>query len=371
MMSFGPLVYLLFLVAATDGFQGVPVRTATSKGIVGTASHHVVPLSKAFSGAVSLSVRSSGRKSTTTATRASSYCDDILKKPFDYNCDILVLGSGPAARSIASLLGANNLHVILADQKEERDWAPNYGVWEDEWEAIVKKYKGMGITLEGGNVGQCVDRAWPVTDCYFGGSFDIPTEQRMRLDRPYYRVDRFALRKSLMTGNYYETIRANHISKAVSVNMYEPAGSLVHDSEGSTTILEKAGGEQVTVRSKLIVDCTGHETKLVLRETRDSSPSPGFQIAYGMLVDVDDASFRNDKTEIGPYNVEAMTLFDYRTDHFDDAESEIRKKVEKAPTFMYGMFSHPQTHFHSEVVQQFLTFYVSYSYALERQFHIF
>ena len=262
------------------------------------------------------------------------------KANYDYECDVLVLGSGPAARSIASLLGANDLNVVLADQNEERNWPPNYGVWQDEWEAILDKYASMGVKLDGGNEGNCVDRAWSVTDCYFGGSFDIPTESRMRLDRPYYRVDRFALRESLMpktgSNNKYETVRANHMSKAIGVNLYEPAGSLLHDSEGSTTILEKKNGDQVTVRSKLIVDCTGHETRLVLRETRDTSPQPGFQIAYGILADVDEASFRKDKSQIGPYDIDAMTLFDYRTDHYDNADPGVQEKVEKAPTFMYG-----------------------------------
>ena len=48
----------------------------------------------------------------------------------DDNCDVLVLGSGPAARSIASLL-SKDLDVLLADTNYDRRWPPNYGVWED------------------------------------------------------------------------------------------------------------------------------------------------------------------------------------------------------------------------------------------------
>lgn len=319
------LIQLLALATVADGFQSLQTTTTTRTSQLGRPTLQTPP---AFA-AAGLRPTQAQRPTCTThlhATIGSS-------SSYDYNCDVLVLGSGPAARSIASLLGANDLKVVLADKNEQRDWAPNYGAWQDEWNAILDKYASMGVKLDGGNQGQCIDRAWQVTDCYFGGSFDIPTENRMRLDRPYYRVDRFSLRKSLM-GNY-ETVRANHVSNALGVNMYEPVGSLLHDSEGSTTVLEKADGEQVTVRSKLIVDCTGHETKLVLRETRDTSPQPGFQIAYGILVDVDDASFRKEN-EIGPYDIEAMTLFDYRTDHFDSAEAGVQEKVEKSPTFMYG-----------------------------------
>ena len=322
------ITFLLTMMASVNGFQSRLQQTGTRVGTNQRKIDH----------RPSFDVQDAERQacpSSRFSTQLASTSNPFVSQKYDYNCDVLVLGSGPAARSIASLLGANNLQVVLADQKEERNWAPNYGVWEDEWEAILKKYESMGVKLDGGNEGRCVDRAWPVTDCYFGGSFDIPTENRMRLDRSYYRVDRFALRKSL-TNKSYQTIRANHISSAFGVNMYEPTGSLLHDSEGSTIVLAKADGERLTVRSKLIVDCTGHETKLVLREKRDNSPKPGFQIAYGILVDVDEASFQKQKTQIGPYDVEAMTLFDYRTDHYDNTEAGVQEKVEKAPTFMYG-----------------------------------
>eukprot|EP00977_Amphora_coffeiformis_P028051 scaffold34685_cov183-Amphora_coffeaeformis.AAC.31 len=345
------LAKLFAVVAIVDGFQSLPTKStiASSTGQANlrlTAATRTTPRVKEDSTyrAFGLSSRHIIGKSAIQNNRSRHSSSQLYasiggggENNYDYTCDVLVLGSGPAARSIASLLGANELKVILADQNEDRDWPPNYGVWQDEWQAILDAYAGMGVTLDGGNQGQCVDRAWPVTDCYFGGSFDIPTEARMRLDRPYYRVDRFALRQSLMAkGAFYETVRANHKSRAIGVNMYEPAGSLSHDSEGSTIALEKKNGDQVVVRSKLIVDCTGHETRLVLKESRDTSPKPGFQIAYGMLVDVDKASFRNNAKEIGPYDVEAMTLFDYRTDHYDTADDGAKEKVAKSPTFMYG-----------------------------------
>ena len=160
----------------------------------------------------------------------------------DETCDVLVLGSGPAGRAIASLLG-NDLKVVLADQNLDREWPPNYGVWRDEWDAILDRYATFNISLSGGKNGECIDREWNVTDCYFGGSFDIPTTERLRVDRPYCRVDRFALRAALSQGNYQE-VRANHISKVQNINLYEPAGSLVHDAEGSTvTLQDKSGSE--------------------------------------------------------------------------------------------------------------------------------
>ena len=258
----------------------------------------------------------------------------VSDSSYDDTCDVLVLGSGPAGSAIASLLGAGgDLDVIMADQNFDVDWVPNYGVWKDEWETVLEKYRSFGIELEGGNEGLSIDREWAVTDCYFGGSFDIPTEQRMRLDRPYCRVDRFALKKSLSKN--YRVIRANHISEAVGVNMYKPAGSLVHDEGGTTIQLQlKNKSSPISVRAKIIVDTTGHETKLVLKDTRGEYSSPGFQIAYGASVEVDETN-SPDLSQVGPYSKEAMTLFDYRTDHFSD-ESDLTKATE-APTFMYAM----------------------------------
>lgn len=273
-----------------------------------------------------------------TTTSALFATAAINNQDYDEICDVLVLGSGPAARAIASLLASSNkgiLDVVLADKNIDREWPPNYGVWQDEWKAILDRYKAAGVEMGGGNCGDAVDRGWDVTDCFFGGSFDIPMEDRTRVDRPYYRVDKNALQQSL-TSSSYRLLRANHFSTAVGVNVYEPAESLVHDATGTTIKLKTAKDDVLTVRSKLVVDCTGHETKLVLRETRGSYRPPGFQIAYGALVEVDESNSL-DLARIGPYDKKAMTLFDYRTDHFDSADNVKMRKVESAPTFMYAM----------------------------------
>lgn len=278
--------------------------------------------------------------SAASTTNLNSKTSD--EASYDEECDVLILGSGPAARAIATLLSSSknsNLDVILSDSNYDRKWAPNYGVWKDEWESIVSRYESdFGRSL----ADECINRKWSITDSYFGGSFDIPTEERFRIDRPYFRVDKNSLQSTLSPGSdsndsWYRVLKANHISEATSNNIYKPNGSLVHDETGSTITLQKKGDDQslITVRSKIIVDCTGHETKLVLKEGRDGSPPPGFQIAYGVLVNVDETNV-SDKTHVGPYDKEAMTLFDYRSDHYDDSPVA-QEKVEKSPTFMYAM----------------------------------
>lgn len=306
------------------------------------------------------------RRTRTTNTAISVTTD---KSPTSWDeCDVLVLGSGPAARAIAALLASpcreknnNNgvaatraagagLDVLLADANYDRRWPPNYGVWEDEWESIRSMY-AESFNQPLGN--SCIERTWSVTDCYFGGSFDIPVTERLRLDRPYCRVDRDALRRTLspaseMTdgdaavtsgdeGNArYRVTRSSHMSRATSTNIYTPAGSLVHDESGSTVLLESKDHTTITqVRTKLVVDCTGHESRIVLKDDRIKSTPPGYQIAYGCLVKVDETSIPN-RNYVGPYDKKAMTLFDYRTDHFLPNSQELAK-AEFAPTFMYAM----------------------------------
>jgi len=275
---------------------------------------------------------------------ALKICHDADKIVYDDVCDILILGSGPAARAIATLLSSTksgaDLDVLMADANLDRKWPPNYGVWTDEWECIRDAYQSkFGRTIPS----SCIDRSWDVTDCYFGGSYDIPTDSRLRLDRPYLRIEKDNLRETLTPikedkNGSYRTVRANHISNAASTNIYDPSGSLMHDSTGSTIALRSNTDDALlSVRAQLIVDCTGHETKLIIKEGRVNAQSlpPGFQIAYGALVTVDESKSQ-DSSLIGPYDKEAMTLFDYRTDHFNP-DSENLSKATTAPTFMYAM----------------------------------
>ena len=55
---------------------------------------------------------------------------------------------------------------------------------------------------------------------------------------------------------------------------------------------------------------------------------PGYQIAYGMMVDLPSGG-------AGPYATEAMTLFDYRTDHL--VGTDLAADAEERPSFVYVM----------------------------------
>jgi lycopene beta-cyclase len=296
-------------------------------------------------------VRQEKLKSSTLRKRQSrtGLYNSVSSLPsYDEVCDVLVLGSGPAACAISSLVSSSllsqnekNVRVVLADTNIDKEWVPNYGVWKDEWEAVVQKFKQQSnVLIQGGRVGIAIDREWLKTDCFFGGSHGIETTERLRIDRPYYRVDKNALQQSLASKqNMYDLLYAKHISTAITPNVFSPANTLVHDESGTTIQLQKNDGSIITVRTKFLVDCTGHESKLIMKDSTSNVqnvPKPGYQIAYGAIVDVDETNVI-DTTKCGPYDKEAMTLFDYRTDHYDTESDNEQRKLYTAPTFMYVM----------------------------------
>lgn len=292
----------------------------------------------------SLSLSTPLTRSSDTLTTLKSTKDGIDSTNYDDECDVLILGSGQAARAVGALLSSDeNLDVVVADSNYDKEWVPNYGLWKHEYEAIKEMFASPPFQRELKD--DCIDRTWENTDCYFGGSFDIPVENRYRLNTAYCRIDKNGLKRNLSpegsdsSESWYRVIKANHISSATSINLYSPANSLVHDEHGSTIQLIKNPNSDdsttLTVRAKIIVDCTGHESELVLKDSNIKSIPPGYQIAYGALVSIDESDLI-DKTHVGPYDKESMTLFDYRTDHFDD-DPDALAKATSAPTFMYAM----------------------------------
>lgn len=248
----------------------------------------------------------------------------------DLTVDVAVVGGGPAGYVMAALLGRSEHSVALVDPKPEGAWPNNYGSWREEWEALA-------ASLQMPELLDCVSTNWAVTDCFFGGSFDTPDDERLRLDRAYLKVDRLRL-KALLREKHAATgvqlLEGYAPAAAIAPNLFD--GGLVHDASGSTLTVKASGGGgggDVRVRAKLVVDATGFESKLTVRESPAAGGlwkelAPGYQIAYGMCVDV-----AGDK--LAPYDASAMTLFDYRTDHL--VGSDLLADAEERPSFVYVM----------------------------------
>lgn len=112
---------------------------------------------------------------------------------------------------------------------------------------------------------------------------------------------------------------------------------------GSVQISHERGHSTVTmddgtkVRARLVVDASGSRSEI----TRRAGPaSPGFQIAYGVLAEVDKY----------PYDEDAMLFMDFRTDYLPESGSVTtsgqfgaaprtltRAAADAFPTFLYAM----------------------------------
>lgn len=218
------------------------------------------------------------------------------------NVDVAVLGGGIAGTSISWLLQEQyKCNVALIDPRadERGTWYPNYGEWQDEWHALSDRLKLPELK-------QCTTTEWEITDCFFGGSFDIPANERLTLPRPYIRVDRIkmqALLRDRFAAAGGNSIKGKLSACRIADNLF--TSGLIHTASGSTLTLEDGR----VINCKVVIDATGLESQLVKRETPDKarwsekSLPTGYQIAYGFIAHVD---------SLGPYDEKAMTLFDYR-----------------------------------------------------------
>ena len=159
---------------------------------------------------------------------------------------------------------------------------------------------------------------------------DIPMDTRTTLSRPYVRVDRIKMQELLRSrfkANGGLSLPTKLSATRIASNMFDKG--LVHDKDGSSLELDDGS----SIRCKVLIDASGLESRLIAKEdsqyARGSNKEyeMGYQIAYGFIAHVD---------KLGPYNKDAMTLFDYRTTHFEDSPAWLKDGKDR-PTFMYAM----------------------------------
>ncbi len=249
------------------------------------------------------STRFTGTMSTTTGDSDDS-SSSLLGSP---STDVAVIGAGPSGCALATLLAVKHgLSVTLVDPNPKKQWTPNYGTWVDEWERLAADMPELGIL-------DCLDHTWPRIDAFYGGSQGIPMNNRLTLNRAYARVARDKLKNKLMERMEKSGVKFERGVVNVSSLSHEPNG----------TIFSLDGGV-ISFQTKLVVDCTGHETCLIEKQSHRRC---GFQAAYGIECEV----------EAGhePYDPEAMLFMDYRTDYV--TSSEEKEDLKHCPTFLYAM----------------------------------
>ncbi|MEC7949069.1 MAG: lycopene cyclase family protein [Myxococcota bacterium] len=206
--------------------------------------------------------------------------------------DILVLGAGPAALHLAGRAAEKGVQIGLVAPNPRARWVQNFGAWSDELDTY-------GVPR------RAVEATWRSALVHTRG---VPERD---LDRRYARLHtaRFqagALERLDAAGAWLRSGRATAVT-------HDADGSVAHLADGSA------------VRASVVVDATGGASRLL---AYGSGGRPGWQVAYGQLVEVDGH----------PWDMGEMVLMDFR------AASEGRPRQhawqdreETLPSFLYAM----------------------------------
>ncbi|KAL7097786.1 hypothetical protein ACP275_10G164500 [Erythranthe tilingii] len=203
--------------------------------------------------------------------------------------DLVIVGGGPAGLAVAQQVSAAGLSVCSIDPSPKLIWPNNYGVWVDEFEAM--------------DLLDCLDTTWS------GAMVYINENSTKDLDRPYGRVNRKQLKSKMMQKCISNGVKF-HQAKVVKV-IHEEYKSLVMCNDG------------VTLQASVVLDATGFSRCLV---EYDKPYNPGYQVAYGILAEVEEH----------PFDVNKMVFMDWRDSHLD-SNKELQDRNKKIPTFLYAM----------------------------------
>lgn len=203
--------------------------------------------------------------------------------------DLAVVGGGPAGLAVAQQVSEAGLSVCSIDPCPKLIWPNNYGVWVDEFEAM--------------DLLDCLDTTWSGAVVY------IDENSTKELGRPYGRVNRKQLKSKMMQKCISNGVKF-HQAKVIKV---------IHEETKSFLICN----DGVTVQASVVLDATGFSRCLV---QYDKPYNPGYQVAYGILAEVEEH----------PFDVDKMVFMDWRDSHLDQ-NSELKAKNSKIPTFLYAM----------------------------------
>ncbi|VFQ94135.1 unnamed protein product [Cuscuta campestris] len=203
--------------------------------------------------------------------------------------DVIIAGAGPAGIRLAEQVSRHGTKVCCIDPSPLSMWPNNYGVWVDEFERL--------------GLEDCLDKTWPIT------SVCINDHNHKCLDRAYGRVSREKLKSKLLN----ECI--NH-----SVKFYKAKVWKVDHQEFESYVTCDDGRK---LKASLVVDASGFASRII---GYGRPRNQGYQIAHGILAEVDEH----------PFDLDKMVLMDWRDSHLGN-EPYLHENNSRFPTFLYVM----------------------------------
>lgn len=160
--------------------------------------------------------------------------------------DIGVLGSGPAALSVAAAARLRGASVVLIAPEPKAAWRPNYCLWGDELP---------------GAMAHLSERTWDE-------AIVATTRKRKTLRRPYVKLDNPALQSFL-----WRPLESG------GVRVVADAAVELEHREGETWVHTRSGSVE---RTRVVIDASGAATSFVRRVHQRP---PAYQTAYGLLLE--------------------------------------------------------------------------------------
>ncbi|KAG0631980.1 hypothetical protein M758_1G295900 [Ceratodon purpureus] len=293
------------LVSSPSSFSSPPSNyRAASIAFSGEFFFRAVPLHKAGeSQLVGDSKRTKGGRRQVPVCRASGLLELVpphVNKKLNYELlmfdtvkrkavDLVVVGAGPAGLAVAQRVSKLGVNVCVVDPAPQSVWPNNYGVWVDEFEDL--------------DLLDCLDYTWASAVVYLD---DI---KKKTLERPYGRVNRTRLKSKMLEACIANGVQF-HQSKVMDVN---------HKLSKSSVTCE----DGTSIEAAVVLDATGHSRRLV---KYDRPFNPGYQIAYGIVAEVDSH----------PFDVDKMLFMDWRDSHLE-GDKQLKEGNLKLPTFLYAM----------------------------------
>nr|ADZ28517.1 neoxanthin synthase [Camellia nitidissima] len=214
-----------------------------------------------------------------------SWVDPSTRSRFD----VIIIGTGPAGLRLAEQVACHGIKVCCVDPSPLSMWPNNYGVWVDGFESL--------------GLEDCLDKTWPMACVH------INDHRTKYLDRAYGRVSRKKLKMKLLEGCVSNNVKF-HQAKVWKAEHKEFESSVVC-SDGNE------------LKASLIVDASGFASTFI---EYDKPRNHGYQIAHGILAEVD----------CHPFDLDKMLLMDWRDSHLGN-EPDIRARNSTLPTFLYAM----------------------------------
>ncbi|KAK6163601.1 hypothetical protein DH2020_000465 [Rehmannia glutinosa] len=203
--------------------------------------------------------------------------------------DVIVIGAGPAGLRLAEQVSSRGMRVCCLDPSLLSMWPNNYGVCVDEFESL--------------GLEDCLDKTWPMTCIH------INDQKNKYLDRAYGRVGRKELKLKLLSDCAANGVKF-HKAKVWKVEHEEFESSIACD-------------DGTELKACLIVDASGFTSSFI---EYDKPRNVGYQVAHGILAEVDHH----------PFDLDKMVLMDWRDSHLGN-EPYLRANNLKLPTFLYVM----------------------------------